>query len=62
MACVKQKVILAEGYDQFYFEIYESLLVGVLRLPFALSFNEYVEFQSFVCEITCSFFNLSKII
>lgn len=29
MACVKE-VMLAEGYDQFSFEIYESLLVGIL--------------------------------
>lgn len=43
MACVKQKVMLAEGYDQFSFEIYESLLVGFLRLPFAMCFTEYVK-------------------
>lgn len=30
MACVKQEVMLAEGYDQFSFEMYESLLVGIL--------------------------------
>lgn len=64
MACVKQKVMLAEGYDQFSFEIYESLLVGALRLPFAMCFTEYVKGSPRPpkCEICCSCINLTKII